>query len=426
MQNLIAKSFSSWVSDTEEAMLSSNVGTGQLPFQSWRPFKEAFAPGIVSRAFQETPRSIEHIVDPFGGSGTTALASQFLGVHPTTVEVNPFLCDLIEAKLAFYEVPDVVRSYAQVRDFVHSSPVCDRPIFPGAPKTFVEPGHNGRYVFSKSVAARILAFRNAIDCIEGSLERRLFRVLLAATVVSVSNIVVSGKGRRYRQNWVTRQSAPADVDKAFSDRVLSAIKDISRYKSRPYQHYTLISGDARTRLDQIEEFDLSVFSPPYPNSFDYTDVYNVELWSMGYLASSVDNRALREATFRSHVQIKRDFSTSDLKSRSLAIALSKLRKARAQLWNKSIPEMVGAYFSDMLTVMSSLTIKLRPEGRIYAVVGDSRYAAVNIPTANILVDISKALDLTLVTQERIRSMRVSPQQGGRQELPESLLVFQKS
>jgi DNA modification methylase len=84
-----------------------------MPFQGWRRFKEAFAPELVRRAIEETG-DVEHLVDPFGGSGTAALAAQFLGVQPSSIEVNPFLADLIEAKIAPYDLKAVVRAYAEV------------------------------------------------------------------------------------------------------------------------------------------------------------------------------------------------------------------------------------------------------------------------------------------------------------------------
>jgi DNA modification methylase len=83
------------------------MGAPKLPFQTWRHVKEAFAPEFVARAISESKVPVRKCLDPFGGSGMTALACQFLGVHPTTIEVNPFLADLIEAKLCTYE-PDAL------------------------------------------------------------------------------------------------------------------------------------------------------------------------------------------------------------------------------------------------------------------------------------------------------------------------------
>ena len=92
--------FSDWTGGRAIPTVGSNAGAAVLPFQNWRPFKEAFAPELVERALKETAGTVQHIADPFGGSGTTALAAQFLGAKPTTIEVNPFLTDLIKAKIA--------------------------------------------------------------------------------------------------------------------------------------------------------------------------------------------------------------------------------------------------------------------------------------------------------------------------------------
>jgi hypothetical protein len=77
--------FSDWTKHRAVATLGSNQGSTTLAFQNWRRFKEAFAPELVARAIDETAGRVAHVADPFGGSGTTALAAQFLGVHSTTI-----------------------------------------------------------------------------------------------------------------------------------------------------------------------------------------------------------------------------------------------------------------------------------------------------------------------------------------------------
>ena len=93
--------FRDWTGDRSIPTIGSNAGSRPLPFQRWRRFKEAFAPEIVERALCETSGVVRHIADPFGGSGTTAIAAQFLGIKPTTIEVNPFLADLIVEPLDY-------------------------------------------------------------------------------------------------------------------------------------------------------------------------------------------------------------------------------------------------------------------------------------------------------------------------------------
>lgn len=423
--DMTVASFESWVSRRAPDHLSTNAGAPVIAFQGWRQFKEAFAPELVQGAITETAaslgRPVQACIDPFGGSGTTALTCQFLGVFPTTIEVNPFLADLIAAKLSAYDfelLPTLLRRVTDSRvrkKFAHGT-------FPGATRTFVEPGYNGRFIFPTEVAERLSTYLKRIDRISDAVSQRLFRVMLASTAISVSNVVVSGKGRRYRRNWEETVSSARDVDDVFLRNTLQAIYDLRRFRNRAESRAKLIQGDARLSISQSGQIDLAVFSPPYPNSFDYTDVYNVELWAGGYLRSAEDNRNLRLKTIRSHVQIARDFTTGCLQSKTLERTQKKLKTVQSTLWNHRILDMIGAYFGDMDTIFTELHKKLVIGGRVYAVFGDSRYAGIDIPVARIVVEMLNHGGYRVERCVPFRSMRASPQQGGMAELPETLIV----
>lgn len=419
-----AVTFSDWVKGRRPLHLSTNAGTEQIAFQGWRKFKEAFAPELVGQAFEETSRAlgrtVESCIDPFGGSGTTALACQFLGITPTTIEVNPYLADLIEAKITTYNLQRLVQDFDTVmstRGRHYANP------FPGAPATFTEPGVNGRYIFPRAVSSRLASLRTSILTVKNAANRRLMTVLLGAIALSVSNVLVSGKGRRYRQGWANREAGSEDVDIAFSDAVIRAIYEIRRYEKRTSKRYSLIRGDARMLTPTDKAYDMAVFSPPYPNSFDYTDVYNVELWVCGYLRSGADNQALRLSTLRSHVQIKRPFGAPALQSPLLSRLSLQLDAVRASLWDQDIPSMVSAYFADMDVILDKLHTGLTAGGQAYVVVGDSQYAGVKVPVAEILRELAVSRGFQVVGEEPFRSMRASPQQGGRAQLAEKLLML---
>jgi hypothetical protein len=417
--------FEDWTGGRALPTVGTNAGAAVLPFQSWRRFKEAFAPELIEQAIRETPGGVSHIVDPFGGSGTTALAAQFLGVRPTTIEVNPFLADLIEAKIGDIDVDRAVLELRAVVENVSSGAKACKPAFAGAPSTFIEPGEDGRWIFSQTVATRILAYRSAIEAVADPNVQRLFRVTLASALIPVSNVTVSGKGRRYRSGWERRPAAPDLVDQLFREGVAQALYDLRRYGARRTREYAVLRGDARKLASTVGAHDLAVFSPPYPNSFDYTDVYNVELWALGYLNGRGANSSLRHSTLRSHVQILRDMGHVDLRSPLLDKTIAALSEVRSALWNRHIPEMIGAYMADMATVLEGLGTGLRSGGRVYMVVGDSRYATIDVGVAEILAEMAPSLDYRVERLEPCRSMRASPQQGGRHELAETLLVLER-
>jgi DNA modification methylase len=417
--------FDEWTQGRAVASLGTNAGAPELPFQTWRHFKEAFAPELIARAISESQITVNRCLDPFGGSGTTALACQFLGVHPVTAEVNPYLADLIHAKLCSYNTDQIARDFGAIIRAASQSTASGDSLFAHAPPTFIEPGINGRWVFDQKIADRIARFLEAIDKLPDENSRRLFRVLLGGVLVDVSNVVVNGKGRRYRRNWTQRQQHEAFVDQTFFAAVRSAAADVHRFSQRKTTTFEVRRGDSRKVLRKLKTCDLAIFSPPYPNSFDYTDVYNVELWTLGYLTNKATNRALRNSTVSSHVQIARSFSEAPAGSATLKSIIKRLSAQRHELWDQRIPEMVGAYFADLALVLDHVHRALTPGASAWIVIGDSSYAGIQIPTAQIVGKLASKRGWKTVVMEPFRSMRASAQQGGQHELAETLLVLQR-
>lgn len=417
--------FDRWTKGREIRAVGTNAGADELPFQNWRRFKEAFAPELIREAVGSSKRPVGRCLDPFGGSGTTALACQFLGVEVVTVEVNPFLADLIEAKLSRYNTDALTKDFGAVIRRARSGSASGAELLSASPPTFLEPGVRGRWIFDMVVADQIARILAAIEKVESEKHRRLFRVLMGGVLVDVSNIIVSGKGRRYRRGAMGMRKSALHVDAAFRTSVRRAIAEIHAYADRPRRSFSVLRSDCREITLSEDHFDLAVFSPPYPNSFDYTDVYNVELWTLGYLRDAASNHELRRSTLSSHVQISRAFSPPPPGSATLDKTMRKLNSIRATLWNPRIPDMVGSYFADMVSVLERVKTSLRRGAHAWIVVGDSRYAGVHIPSATILTELAPSLRFRADRVSPFRSMRASAQQGGARSLAETLIVLQK-
>lgn len=396
-------------------------------------FKEAFSPKFVMDALGSMPRPPRRCADPFGGSGTTALTCSFLGVEAVTIEVNPFLADLIESKLAPPSAFEFSVQYAATLarsrdDQADTSRLAD--LLPAtfrelpAPRGQVEEGQT-RFVFWREALDRILALRLAIEVCPEERSQRLLKVLLGSILVQASNVVVNGKGRRYRSGWIGRRVTAQDVDGLFAAAAHRAARDLGSFGHRTRAQGTVLRGDSRLLAGNVGPIDAAVFSPPYPNSFDYTDVYNIELWILGYLDGAVSNRTLRQSTLRSHVQVS--FARPGIIATGLlAETMSRLEQARGRLWDSRIPEMVLGYFEDMDEVMRALHSQIRPGGRMFMVVGDSRYANVHVNVAAILLERAEAIGFGKVSNDPIRSMRSSAQHGGHHDLPETCLVMERA
>lgn len=424
-QNRVGNAYlESWLETAKEfTPLTSNQPALSMAFQRWFKFKEAFAPSFVVDTIRRLPYQPSSCLDPFGGSGTTALTCQFLGIRPTTIEVNPFMADVIEAKLTKYNAIELRYEFRilQRRAYKAYSKSKKRKFFVNAPETFVEPGKDDRWIFNLDVAKAISSLKSEIDNVSDVSFKRFFRVMLGCRLVELSNMLVNGKGRRYRSQWQKRSVTGEEVFLAFSETCMHALTDIESYSKNRTFAYTLLRGDARNMVKKSAPVDFILTSPPYPNSFDYTDIYNIELWILGYLNSSDDNHELREQTLRSHVQIAHKGEASMSLSKTLQKTYRALAKKRKNLWNTRIPEMVCHYFEDMRHVLLGSHEVLADGGHMVLAVGDSRYDGVLIDVPKILTEIVEEIGFKLVRIEPVRSMRSSAQQGGRHVLTESLV-----
>lgn len=410
-----------WLGDRDLPWFGTNAGATPVPFQTWHHFKEAFAPELVASALASAGGTAR-VFDPFGGSGTTALTCQFLGADVTTLEVNPFLADVIRAKLAQPDAQALRRTARRLAASARKSE--ETPSLPaGAPNTLIEPGAQGRFVFHREAAEQILRLSAAIGRLKDPLYQAFFKAVLGGTLVGLSNVVVNGKGRRYRRGWSERTDPGSDgVDEAFLARAYRAASDIESFVLRRSCDWTVHCADARS-FKPTETIRLTVCSPPYPNSFDYTDVYNLELWMLGYLGEKLHNKDLRISTLSSHVQIHRNFEAPPTDSAVIRETLAQFEQIRDSLWNRHIPEMVGAYFSELVGVFDNIRRVTTPGGELWIVVGDSQYRGVLVRVADALSELLTARGWELRTSERSRSMRASAQQGGQHDLSETLLVF---
>ncbi|MEG9504097.1 MAG: hypothetical protein MIN69_19930 [Methylorubrum extorquens] len=413
--------YGSWVEGHGDAALSSNVGSADLAFQRWFRFKEAYSPRLVAEILDGAGLPARRVIDPTGGSGTTALTCSFLGIDCDTVEVNPFLADVIEAKTRSYVTSELSEDMALVLG--SPSTAVDISRLAAAPRTLIEPGVDGRWVFGSEVAARIMSLHDAIERHSRPQHRPLLKVLLGSILRDVSNVTVNGKGRKYRSGWERRTIRAADVNDKLREACKVAIHDIVRFGARTRGTVRVHRGDARTTIQTLPRADCAIFSPPYPNSFDYTDIYNLELWMLGYLSSPADNKALRLATMHSHVQLNRPARVPTFPSISLARTMEGMEGVRDRLWHRDIPAMLSSYFADLETMVLSLQERIDPGGAIAVVIGGSSYAGVEVDAPGILAELAASAGLPTVTRRKLRDMRLSAQQGGRHGLAEELVVL---
>lgn len=384
--------------------------TSQLPRHRWYYFKEGFSASLVNEAIRNNVNKHNQklkILDPFIGNGTSALTASLLGHYCVGIEVNPFLAFISQVKTA----PGKWRrsQFAKnLKNVINSSTNGAYSHLEGF-STFTEkPGLN-KWLFSKSVLRRFTSLIKSIDEYGGSY-KKAFKLAALVAAFDYSNVRRDGKGLRYKNDWKSLQYSGKIFINKFHHNALVIIDDIENHPIESEYTPKIILGDSRKVLSGIEdkEFDIVITSPPYLNSFDYSDIYRPELFLGGFVKDNGDLTKLRLKTVRSHVQVAWPRKIS-FESELLTPILKRLNNNGA-LWNSRIPLMIKAYFDDLCNILKDLRVKLKPNGQGWIVISTSSYGGVEVPVDIILADIATKAGFVVNGIHCLRKLRTSGQQ----------------
>jgi hypothetical protein len=171
--------------------------------------------------------------------------------------------------------------------------------------------------------------------------------------------------------------------------------------------------------------DLVIFSPPYANCFDYTEIYKIELWFGGFVSTSDDLRTLRKQSLRSHLNHRFEELSPVIE---LEPTLSMLEQVH--LWDKKIPKMLIGYFDEMKRILEATFEAMKPGAYCSIVVSNSAYGGIVVATDLLLAAICKRIGFSVSEIDVARTIITSSQQFGQtailgQYLRESLVVVRK-
>lgn len=405
--------------------VSNAFDSVDMPRHRWYFYKEGFSPELVKQAISDSELDqTSLIIDPFNGSGTTTLTASLLGHQSIGVEVNPFTAYLAQAKQLNADSQKVFALSDNLLESVSkggSSPLLKY-------STFSEKGENEKWLFNSQVLNAFEGGWKFTDTITSYHSKRIYRLALIIAAMNSCNAKRDGKCFRYRQTW-KEKGFDSDTFTQELLSILSIIEEDLNNTSISGQS-TLIHGDIRKvakRLGDNQKFDLCVTSPPYANTFDYTDIYRPELFLGKFIDGNEELYKQRLKTVRSHVQAKwkspknKDFGIMYRES------MEHLLRNKDKLMHKYIPDMIQAYFEDMQSILESLLLKANKKANLWLVVSNSAYANKELPVDLILADIGckagwKLREVGVLRHIRKRKTKYSPDV---RQLRESVVILTK-
>ena len=401
------------------------------PFHRWYPFVEGYSKEFIESIIEEVGTKNLVCLEPFSGSGTTALELQNNNIECISFEVNPLMYLIARVKMENgYTVEKTKEWFSFIsRERKRITKVDLDTSF----KTLYENENIEKWNYNLEVALAIKKTQSAINMIDERIYRELFMVALASILLDVSNLYRNGKCLSYKKNWTEKKVTENQVFEKFDSKVKNEIlEDIKNYLivtnvSNKNRLYNLDSRVGISKQVKDDSIDLVITSPPYLNSRDYTDTYMLELKTLGLTINKEEIRKLREKTLRSHVQIKWQDQTL-VNNKVLIKTLNDLKCAskKKKVWNDSIIDMIRLYFVDMENIFNVLYKKMKKGGKVYFNVSNSAYFDVLVNTLEICASIAENSGFVVKEIRKARLLKTSPQQKNTiKSLLEGVIVLEK-
>lgn len=386
------------------------------PIYSWYNLKEAFSAHFPHWAVKKLQKQFNFepasVLDPFVGGGTSVISLAMSGVNADGVEYNPFIAWAAQVKSMWpkIEISDISKTITKLKFDI---PKGTRLKWPE-----ISTIHNTKYFRADDIRTFLYLLQQIeeIQCKE--LTKDFLRLGIAAAIDDVSNLMKDGRALRYVPK-PHRPTACLAILNRWESNLLNLQQALSDLENEPFlpkiwrgsavDLKTLFNGD-----DQIESlknsfYDLVIYSPPYLNNFDYSEIYKLELWLLGFVQNYEQWFALRKGTLRSHHSIK--FDTTDhlstdsstkkvydyLVEMGQSACLSRYAKA-------NMPSVIVGYFDDMYLALKEQYRVLKPGGFLIYLVANSQHTDLPIATDLIIGEIAQkigfeSLDL-MVLRER--------------------------
>lgn len=389
----------------------------KVPIHRWYPFVEGYSREFIESIISEQEVVPKNCLEPFSGSGTTALELQRMNIKCYSFEVNPFMYTLSNAKLKANSYNSItikkhLKRMLETIGAIQDSQVSEKSDF----STLVEDDVKNKWNLNKSVYLAIEKIKLSIEKLNSKKYRDIYTIVLANVLLEFGNLYRNGKCLSYKKDWQKNDYTQQEVVDHFCWILKNVILPDIEAQSNFYcdNSKNLYLGDSRELItDTIEDdsIELVITSPPYLNSRDYTDSYMLELKALGYLTTHKDIRTLRSQTLRSHVQLKLD-NEFELENDLLNVTVEKLLKAsqKTESWNDEIVLMVQAYFDDMKKIFEVMFLKVKENKYIYFNVSNSAYYGVLINTLEICASIAENVGFEVIEIREARYLNPSPQQ----------------
>jgi hypothetical protein len=365
---------------------------------NWLRLTPAYSRHLVERLILPLG-SRARVLDPFCGTGTTALTCAEHGIHADTVDINPFLVWLANAKFASYTANEL----AEAAHFSAKLQLASE-----WSNLWLPPLMDIEKWWNKEVLAALAALHHAIkqarltEAARNLLSSAFCRVAIDTAAVSFGHQSMSFKPTSDARG-VLEVEAGDRIAHLFRRRLDDILKAAAQPLQRGLARACL--GDARTLRDVLPaKYSCVITSPPYPNRMSYIRELRPYMYWLGYLR---DGRQAGELDWQA-IGGTWGCATSNLSkwqpSAVNSVPYAGFDQTVASIARRSaiLGRYVHKYFEDCVLHFQSLARVLKDGAVAHYIVGNSKFYDTMVHTEEIYAALMRAHGFRDVRVENIR------------------------
>ena len=396
---------------------------------SWFKFKEGFSSLLVEHFIEDFRlQSRSTIMDPFMGSGTTALVAQEKGINSVGFDI------LLPSKLAFdvkinaanYNISELGRLLEDIKNLK----------FPDSTKLQNNHLSVTEGAYPENTDVHIAFLTNWVSQSKYSkATKELSKFLIMSLLEELSYTRKDGQYLRwdYRSSKIIEGNKRRIADSKPQFKTTLDKGDLPGLKTRFIKLLKKAMEDIKIRKEELKDihknkhqlilgsvlFELPIYapntvdcvitSPPYCNRYDYTRTYALELAYLGIsqkqfvdtrqrlLTCTVENKSKIDELEQFYTSIGAQTRFDEIKDvvkendalNEILVAL-RCRNERGEINNKGVIRMVEGYFTELAFVFRELHRVCKTGAHVVFVNDNVRYAGEIIPVDFISTELAES------------------------------------
>lgn len=324
-----------------------------------------------------------NVLDPFMGSGTTAVEASLINSVIYGTEMDPFARLIAEVSLFRFseeEIIDIKNVFLNIKEKWSKHSIN---------KKFYPKLNNIEYWFDEQNFDELLRLKSFIyENITNEKHLKFFKVTFA-DCIKPSSKMERQSTKPYISSKFPKKVKP--VFESFEYSFNAHIEALKQYNSSSIESQNKINwlGFDATNFNSVKEvIDLAITSPPYLNAFDYTQIIKIESAWVGTLENE-DIPKLRNVQVGNE---KRKDNEIDYFIEKLFEPYFQEILKQGEKENKNYNKVAKtclSYFNDIKNNLTCVYEVLKKGGEYHMIIGDNTIKKIDIPTHKLIAEIAK-------------------------------------